>query len=393
MIPGLATSWKTIDDTTWEFKLRKGVKFHDGTELTAEDVVFSIDRVPNVPNSPGPFSAYTKAIVAKEIVDPYTIRFKYAAPYPLAPNDLSTIYIVSKKAATGAIDRRLQHRQGGDRQRPLQVRQVQLRRPHRPRAQRQLLGREVAVGQGHVQDHQERVGARCGAALGRRRRDRAAADRRPRAHQGRPEVHGHVEDLAPRHLLQLRPPAAGRARSSPTRPASRWTRIRCSTSACAGRSRRRSTGQAIVDRVMEGQAIPSGQLVSEKLFGHVPGLKADAYDVEGAKKLLAEAGYPDGFNITIHGPSGPLRQRREDRPGGRADAVARRHRGQGRDRADGTVLRHARRSRSSASTWSAGARRPARRRVRCARCSRRSTATRAWAPSTGAATATSRSTT
>ncbi len=54
MIPGIATSWKTIDDTTWEFKLRKGVKFHDGSELTAEDVVFSIDRVPLVPNSPGP---------------------------------------------------------------------------------------------------------------------------------------------------------------------------------------------------------------------------------------------------------------------------------------------------------------------------------------------------
>ncbi|HEY5309680.1 MAG TPA: ABC transporter substrate-binding protein, partial [Casimicrobiaceae bacterium] len=74
MIPGIATSWKTIDDKTWEFKLRKGVKFHDGSELTAEDVVFSINRVPNVPNSPGPFTAYTKAIVATEIVDPYTLR-------------------------------------------------------------------------------------------------------------------------------------------------------------------------------------------------------------------------------------------------------------------------------------------------------------------------------
>ena len=62
MIPGLATSWKTIDDRTWEFKLRKGVRFHDGSELTAEDVVFSIDRVALVPNSPGPFTAYTKAI-------------------------------------------------------------------------------------------------------------------------------------------------------------------------------------------------------------------------------------------------------------------------------------------------------------------------------------------
>src|SRR4030095_6913945 len=102
IIPGLAASWKPIDDKTWEFKLRKGAKFTNGTEVTAEDVVYSIDRVPNAPNTPCPSSADTKAIIAKEIVDPYTIRFKYAAPYPLAPNDLSTIYIVSKKVATGA---------------------------------------------------------------------------------------------------------------------------------------------------------------------------------------------------------------------------------------------------------------------------------------------------
>src|SRR5688500_713604 len=43
--PALATSWKLIDNTTWEFKLRKDVVFHDGTPFTAEDVIFSIERV------------------------------------------------------------------------------------------------------------------------------------------------------------------------------------------------------------------------------------------------------------------------------------------------------------------------------------------------------------
>ena len=120
--------------------------------------------------------------------------------------------------------------------------------------------------------------------------------------------------------------------------------------------------------------------MSEKLFGNVPGLKADAYDPEGAKKLLAEAGYPDGFNITIHGPSG--RYVNDEKI---VQAVAQmlsrdRHRVEGGNGADGAVLGprveagvqlpHGRLGRVD--------RRGAAR--RCARCSRRSTATRGWAP-------------
>ncbi|MFN7607930.1 MAG: ABC transporter substrate-binding protein, partial [Ralstonia sp.] len=58
--------------------------------------------------------------------------------------------------------------------------------------------------------------------------------------------------------------------------------------------------QAIVDRVMEGAAEPTGQLVNSALFGHVPGLKAPSADPAAAKKLLGQAGYPDGFAITLH---------------------------------------------------------------------------------------------
>ena len=60
---------------------------------------------------------------------------------------------------------------------------------------------------------------------------------------------------------------------------------------------------AMVEKVMEGEAVPAGQLVPEFLFGATKNLKVEAYDPEGAKKLLAEAGYPDGFGLTIHAPN------------------------------------------------------------------------------------------
>ncbi|MFX6743291.1 ABC transporter substrate-binding protein, partial [Acinetobacter baumannii] len=68
IIPGLAESWKLVNETTWEFKIRQGVKFHDGSPLTAEDILWSLDRPATIQNSPGKFDVYTKAIVAKKIV-------------------------------------------------------------------------------------------------------------------------------------------------------------------------------------------------------------------------------------------------------------------------------------------------------------------------------------
>ena len=100
--PGLALSWKALDDLTWEFKLRPGVKFHDGSDFTAADVAFSIDRTSQIPNSPSPFTIYTRQIIDKIIIDPLTIRFKTATPYPLMPNDMRTVFMVSSRAAKGA---------------------------------------------------------------------------------------------------------------------------------------------------------------------------------------------------------------------------------------------------------------------------------------------------
>ncbi|MBP9945205.1 MAG: ABC transporter substrate-binding protein, partial [Vicinamibacteria bacterium] len=101
-VPSLATSWRAVDDLTWEFKLRKNVRFHDGSPFTAEDVVFTLKRVPNVPNSPSSFATFTKPIVDMKVVDPHTIVFKTAVPHVLLPSDLASVLIVSKGAGEKA---------------------------------------------------------------------------------------------------------------------------------------------------------------------------------------------------------------------------------------------------------------------------------------------------
>ena len=61
---------------------------------------------------------------------------------------------------------------------------------------------------------------------------------------------------------------------------------------------------AIVSRVMEGVAIPASQFLPDHYFGVSKTLKVEKYDPEGAKKLLAEAGFPNGFKLTLHSPNG-----------------------------------------------------------------------------------------
>ena len=98
-VPGLALAWKMLDDTTWEFKLHPGVKFHNGDDFTAADVAHTIARVPKVVNSPGGFGIYTRTFTDVIVVDPHTVRLKTAAVYPLAPVDLREVKIISR--ATG----------------------------------------------------------------------------------------------------------------------------------------------------------------------------------------------------------------------------------------------------------------------------------------------------
>ena len=77
---------------------------------------------------------------------------------------------------------------------------------------------------------------------------------------------------------------------------------------------------AIADKVMRKAAVPSALMISPLLFPLAKDFKRPAYDPDEAKKLLAEAGYPNGFEVDDGLPERPLRQRRGDLPGGHRDA-------------------------------------------------------------------------
>jgi len=300
--PGLAESWRAVDPTTWEFRLRQGVRFHDGQELTAEDVIFSLDRPSALVKSPGPFTAFTRPIVSKEIVDARTIRLRTATPYGPLPLDLSNVFIVSRKIAAAASTddfntgkavigtgpwRFASWRRGEA---------VHLVRNDahwglKPAFERVTLriitsdpARMAALLSGDV-DAIETVPTADIVKL--RGNERFTVEQRAswRTLFFHPD---HARDRSP-HVFDK----AGRVlEKNPLRD----VRVRRAISMAIDRS-------ALVAKTMEGLATPATNVVAPGILGHDDTLKPDPYDPVAARKLLAEAGWPDGFGMTLHGPN------------------------------------------------------------------------------------------
>ncbi|EHL98904.1 ABC transporter, substrate-binding protein, family 5 [Acetobacteraceae bacterium AT-5844] len=301
--PGLAESWRPVAENVWEFKLRPNVRFHNGNAFTAEDVAFTISRVPTVPNSPSSYALYTRAIQSVEVVDPLTVRFHTEGPYPVLPNDLAQVAMLDKethegaatedfnsgKVAIGAGPFRFVSFRSGDRLELARNDDYWGPKPAWERVSYRIIpndgARTAAILAGDV-DMIDQVPTTDIARLRNDNRVRISERNGLRViflaldHQ-HPEGSPFITDndgkpLGRNPLLDLR--------------------VRQALNMAIDRN-------AIVGRVMEGAAIPTAQFLPQGAFGYVPGLEPPRPDAEAARKLLAEAGYPNGFRMTLHGPN------------------------------------------------------------------------------------------
>ncbi len=298
----LAVSWRAIDDLTWEFKLRKGVKFQDGSDFTADDVLFSIKRIPNVRNNPGPYAGNLRSVVDVQKDGPYKVIIKTDKPNPVLPTQMHNVSIVSSsvgeevrtedfssgKAAIGTGPYKFVEYVPGDH---LTLERFDGYWGPKPKFKRVVFkiisndaARVAALLAGDV-DLIDFVPPTEVAHLTKNEKIKIfkrPADRVIFFHMDS------VRDVSPYVTDKDGKPLA----ENPLKD----VRVRKALSYAINR-------KAICSRVMEGLSAPESQLVPTGWFGHSPNIQVDPYDPEKAEKLLTQAGYPDGFGITIHGPN------------------------------------------------------------------------------------------
>ena len=302
--PQLAESWETPEPTRWRFHLRKGVKFHDGSPFTADDVIFSANRV-RAPGSNFQTNVPGDAEFVK--VDDYTVDMKLKTPNPIAIAQFSTWYIMSKSwaeknnavqpsppTATSPSYAALHENGTG----PFVVAE------HQPGVR--TVFKKFPGYWGKVESNiDEAVFTTIGNSA-----TRVAAllsgevdwiDPVPLQDQPRVESSGNAVVMAGPELRTI---FLGMDQG----------RDELKDSSVKGKNpfkdkRVREAFYLAIDedtiakRVMRGQATPSAILIAPSLYERSGEFKRPAYDPKKAKALLTEAGYPDGFSLTMDCPN------------------------------------------------------------------------------------------
>ena len=301
VVPWLAESYRMVDATTWEFVLRDGVHFHDGTPLDSDDIAFTFDRVPTV-QGPSSYKHFIDAVSGFERVDARRFRLKTKEAAPFLPFDLSGVAILSRKLHTGATTadfnsgkaavgtgpykfvqftrgERLALARNPDWWGARQPWDEVILRPIASDASRlsALLAGEVDLADRMAPDDLERI-----------RNDPKLALASGRAHQVLYLFPDSTHDTLPLTWDKQGKPLG----KNPTRD----PKVREALSLAINR-------EAIARAIMNGAGYPAEQMVAPGAIGRDETLPPLAYDPVRAKKLLAEAGYPDGWKWTMVAPS------------------------------------------------------------------------------------------
>jgi peptide/nickel transport system substrate-binding protein len=305
LAPALATKWSQPSPTVWRFELRRGVQFHDGTPFTADDVLFTFTRAAGDGSD---MKSYTNDIKEVRKVDDFTVEIETKAPFPILPDVISLVYVMSKKwaetnQATKPVDRRkgienaASFRANGTGPFRVRERQPGVRTTFARSANYwgKLEGNVTEVIYTPITNDATRV-----AAL----------------------ISGEIDVMEPVPVQDLaRVNASANARAM-TGPELRTIflgmdqkRDELLYSSVKGKNPfkdkrvRQAFYQAIdiegIKRtVMRGAANPTGLMVGPGINGFVADLnKRLPFDTEAAKKLLTEAGYPNGFEVTMNCPN------------------------------------------------------------------------------------------
>ena len=284
--PLLATSYKLIDDNTWEFRLRKGVKFQNGEEFNAAAVKFSLERISD-PKNKMKQTTLQGVVERIDIIDDFTVRIVTKKPYP---------YLDAQLGHIGAI---------------MPPKYVQEKGPAYVAANPIGTGPYKLVR--WVKDDQLLLEANENYWGGAPRIKKVIFRPIPEATTRVAGLQTQELDLIvniPPHLSRLMD-WKGRSHVAKV-PSSRVIFMAFDTTRggpVADKRVRQAIAQAIdldtiIRKVLEGNAIKLAVPFTKYHFGYDPQITPYAYNPEKAKKLLAEAGYSKGFDLLLHSPNG-----------------------------------------------------------------------------------------
>jgi len=286
LLPGLATSWERIDALTWRFTLRKGVKFHNGNDFTWEDVKYSFERL-KVPHPVSVFISFGKMIKSVETVNnnPWVIDVKTTISVPYFAQNLHQIFIMDKESTeTRSL--------GEIGQNPIGT------GPYKFVEWVKGSYLKLTVNENYWGEAPSIKNAEITPITEPSTRLAAIVTGQVDILQGIPvEL---FETVANNINIEVITRPARRCiylglRNSPGFPASD-IRVRRAMYMAINE-------EEIIEKVMFGHAFPASQIPDPPTVGYDSTIKRFPYDPERSKILLAEAGYPDGFEIKLTGPN------------------------------------------------------------------------------------------